>query len=259
MRFRLLLAVAGMALCMAPIARAAHPEQDLIDSASQVLDDAKHDPAFAGVGPLLKRAQAIMILPALFKGSFVLSGEGGTGVLLTRHDGAWSQPAFYTLASASLEFSIGARHSEVVLIVLTDRGKRAFLEDKFILAPPPPTPGGAGCAPKPRAGVSVPVPCPKNVVKRKLPSEPGITVVTIGGGSRPAVPIDPTADIIAWTSSTAASPGLVFNGSVIEPRETYDRGYYGRDVSSYDIITAAKVGNPGSSALRAKLDNMAGS
>lgn len=220
---RFFAALAVLFLLAAHAARAAHPEQDLVDQARLTLDDVEHDPAFGNAKQLLRRAQAILIVPALIKGGFVVGGEGGTGVLLTRQYDQWSQPAFYTLASASLGFQFGAQKSKLVLIIMTDRGKRAFMENKF-----------------------------------KLGAEAGLAVVTLGSSAETATSGNSPADIVAWASSSGAYAGVTLNGSVVEPREAYDRGYYGRDVSSYAIVTLNDVRNRGADSLRQQLLEMAG-
>jgi SH3 domain-containing YSC84-like protein 1 len=204
-------------------ARAAHADQDLVDRARLTLNDVERDPAFGNARSLLRRAQAVMIVPQLFKGGFFVGGEGGTGVLLARQLDQWSQPAFYTLASASLGFQIGAQQSELVLIIMTDRGKRAFMENRF-----------------------------------KLGAEAGLTVVTIGSSAEAATASNLQPDIVAWSSSQGAYAGVTLKGSVIEPRESYDQHYYGRDVSSYGIVTLNQVRNRGADGLRQKLLDMAG-
>ncbi len=220
---RFLTAPAALFLLAAPAAHAAHHEQDLVDQARLTLDDVKRDPAFGNAKQLLRRAQAILIVPALIKGGFVVGGEGGTGVLLTRQFDQWSPPAFYTLASASLGFQFGARKSKLVLIIMTDRGKRAFMENQF-----------------------------------KLGAAAGLTIITLGSSAEAATSGNSPADIVAWASSSGAYTDVTLNGSVVEPREAYDRGYYGRDVSSYAIVSLNEAINPGADALRQKLLEMAG-
>ena len=95
-------AIAALAIFVAPMAMAASDAQNLVDKARITLDDVKKDKEFGNTQQLLRRAKAVLIVPSLFKGGFFVGGEGGSGVLLTREpDGAWSYPAFYTLASAS--------------------------------------------------------------------------------------------------------------------------------------------------------------
>ena len=51
---------------------------------------------------VLKRAKAVIIVPALVKVGFIIGGQGGDAVLLRRNGKVWSYPAFYSLGSPSL-------------------------------------------------------------------------------------------------------------------------------------------------------------
>ena len=125
------LAVAATLTIGAPRAFAATDEQNLVDKARITVDDMKRDKEFGNAQALLHRARGIMIVPALVKGGFFFGGEGGEGVLLARGQGGWSQPAFYTMASASFGLQIGLEQSELVLIILSDRALNAFMNDQF--------------------------------------------------------------------------------------------------------------------------------
>jgi lipid-binding SYLF domain-containing protein len=212
-------ALTALIILAAPVARAATDEQDLVDRARIVLDDVKRDKEFGNAAELLRRASAVLIVPSLFKGGFFIGGEGGTGVLLTRlPDGDWSYPAFYTLASASFGLQIGAEESELVLIALTDRAKRAFMTDEF-----------------------------------KLGAEAGLAVVTLGASAEAATTANLNADIVVWASSSGAYGGLTLNGSIIKPRDSYNEAYYGQAASPATITTSNTVANRGADTLRVTL------
>lgn len=214
-------AATALVLLAAPLAHAATDEQNLVDRARITLDDVKRDKEFGNTRELLKRAQAVLIVPSLLKGGFFVGGEGGTGVLLTRRpDDSWSYPAFYTMASASFGLQIGAQESELVLIALTDKAKRAFMQDEF-----------------------------------KIGGEAGLAVVTLGASAEAATTANLNADIVVWASSTGAYAGLTLNGSVIKPRDTYNTDYYGKP-SSPQMITTDAVSNRAADPLRATLRSL---
>src|SRR6185437_13274140 len=108
-----LLAVALLAL--APAARAASDQQNLVEHAKVSVDDMRSDPSFGNAPTLLKRAKAVMIVPELVKGGFFVGGEGGSGVMLAKSaTGVWSSPAFYTVGAASFGLQIGVEQAELV-------------------------------------------------------------------------------------------------------------------------------------------------
>lgn len=212
-------AIAALAIFAAPMALAASDAQNLVDKARITLDDVKRDKEFGNTQQLLKRAKAVMIVPSLFKGGFFVGGEGGSGVLLTREpDGAWSYPAFYTLASASFGLQIGAQESELVLIALSNKAKEAFMRDEF-----------------------------------KLGAEAGLAVVTLGASAEASTTANLNADIVVWASSSGAYGGLTLNGSVIKPRDSYNEEFYGKAASPLTITSGHAVTNRAADPLRITL------
>jgi lipid-binding SYLF domain-containing protein len=212
-------AIAALTLFAAPMAMAASDAQNLVDKARITLDDVKKDKEFGNTQQLLKRAKAVMIVPSLFKGGFFVGGEGGSGVLLTREpDGAWSYPAFYTLASASFGLQIGAQESELVLIALSNKAKEAFMRDEF-----------------------------------KLGAEAGLAVVTLGASAEASTTANLNADIVVWASSSGAYGGLTLNGSVIKPRDSYNEEFYGKAASPLTITSGHAVTNRAADPLRITL------
>ena len=73
------------------------------------------------------KARGVLIFPSAFRAAFIVGGQGGSGVLLTRDTGGgrWNGPAFYTLGGASVGFQAGATVSEVVALLMTERASRA--------------------------------------------------------------------------------------------------------------------------------------
>jgi lipid-binding SYLF domain-containing protein len=60
------------------------------------------DPQYTSLKNLVGKCRAVLILPNVIQAGFFFGGGGGSGVMVARgDDGAWSGPAFYTLAEAS--------------------------------------------------------------------------------------------------------------------------------------------------------------
>ena len=112
-------AVLSAALFAVP-ARASD-ETELIASANQTVNNLKTDAAFAQAAKMLHTAKAVLIIPKLVKGGFIFGAEGGSGVLLKRNGRSWSQPAFFTLGSASFGLQIGLQQAQLVFIIMSDR------------------------------------------------------------------------------------------------------------------------------------------
>jgi lipid-binding SYLF domain-containing protein len=215
----ILLLFAG--LLAAPAANAQSEQQEVIDGAQKTLAALHHDKAFGSARKLLPRARAIMIVPKLLKGGFIVGGEGGDGVLMVRKpDGSWSAPAFYAIGSASFGLQAGLEQSEMVLLVMTQKGVNGLLKDQF-----------------------------------KIGAQAGISVATLGSGVEGAIGGITPPDIVVWSSSSGLYGGLTINGSVIRPQPEDDKAFYGRALRTRDILYG-NVSSPRAAALHKELSSL---
>jgi SH3 domain-containing YSC84-like protein 1 len=176
-------------------------EQVVIDGARKTLADLRHDKAFGNASRLLRQARAVMIVPKLIKGGFIVGGEGGEGVLMVRNDGHWSDPAFYAIGAASFGLQAGLQQSEMILLVMTQKGVEGLLHDQF-----------------------------------KIGAQAGISVATLGSGVEGAIGGATPPDIVVWSSSTGLYGGLTLDGSIIRPQPDHDAQFYGRPLSTRDVL-----------------------
>jgi len=210
-----LAAVTAAALLLAPAARAASDQQNLVDEARITIDNLKKDQEFGNAMALMRRARGALIVPSLLKGGFFFGGEGGSGVLLGKSGAYWSYPAFYTLASASFGLQIGLEQAEVIMIIMNEKALRAVMRNKF-----------------------------------KVGADAGLAIVTLGSSAEAATTSAAGADIVVWASASGAYAGISVNGSIIAPRPSWNHAYYGRAVTVSDIITKRVVKNRGADGLR---------
>jgi SH3 domain-containing YSC84-like protein 1 len=202
-------------------ARAATDEQATVDHALGTLQDLRGDKEFGNARDLLHRARAVLIAPRIFKAGFFVGGEGGQAVLMTRGAHGWSDPAFYTVGSASFGLQIGAQESEMIMFIMSDRALRALMQDQF-----------------------------------KIGANAGIAVATLGSTVEGATTSHAGADIIVWASSSGAYAGISLDGSVVAPKRDSDASYYGRSVTSSDIVIRRDVRNPAATPLVRTLNGL---
>ena len=206
---------------MAGSAAQASDQTSVLANAQSTIVDMKNDQTFGPSRDLMRRARAVLIIPKLVKAGFIFGGEGGDGVLIA-HNGksGWSSPAFYSMGSASFGFQIGIEQAQLVLFIMSDKALRAVEQSEFKI--------GAGA---------------------------GLTVVTVGASAEGATSGNLSGDIIVWTSAKGAYGGLTLNGSIIKPREGWNNDYYGRTVTTREIL-AHKVRNPASAGLIGELSSV---
>ena len=116
-------------------AKDAGDAQQLVERAKLTVDSFATDGTVGKpVRSLLKNAKGVYIAPEVLRGAFVVGASGGSGVLLVRDDkGQWNGPAFYTIGQASFGLQAGADKSEVVLLIMSDRGVSAMLSNSIKL------------------------------------------------------------------------------------------------------------------------------
>jgi lipid-binding SYLF domain-containing protein len=177
---------------------------ELVRKSNIVLDEARHDAQFGDSRHLFQRARGVMVVPNLVKGGFFVGGEGGNGVLMARHGDRWSNPAFYTLASASFGLQIGLEVAEVVLFVMSGRALNAWMRDEV-----------------------------------RLGGQAGLTVLVVGTNAAASSTTNMNVDVIAWAKSKGAYAGITLEGSIIKPREEWNTAYYGRPLTPSQVLNKA--------------------
>jgi lipid-binding SYLF domain-containing protein len=179
----------------------------------------KHEDLGPYVRAYLKRAKAVLIVPQLLKGGFIVGGEGGTGVLLARGEsGQWSYPAFYSMGAASFGLQIGGQASEVVLLIMTGKGLESILKDQV-----------------------------------KIGGELDAAAGPYGAGVDAATTTNLDVDILSYSVAKGLYIGANFEGSVIVPRESLNDAYYGGTRRPESIVIEGQVANPHADGLREAL------
>ena len=164
----------------------------------------------------LMQARAVMIMPNFAQAAFIIGGAGGRAVMLARSGRSdWSSPAFYSLGSGSLGLQVGGRVQEILLIVLTDKGLNALMNDKF-----------------------------------KFGAEAGVTFAREGAGVGGATTTAAGADIVSFSTAAGLFFGGALEGSFVEPDNDWNALYYGMGASPRAILLDRRYTNPGANALR---------
>jgi len=189
--------------------------KQLVEKAQLTLQNFMCDENMTAFRDLIKKAHAVLIVPSLLKGAFIVGASGGSGVLLVRdtEKGSWSDPAFYTLGGASFGLQIGGQSSEVILLAMTDRGERSFLGNSF-----------------------------------KLGADAGIAAGPVGMGASAAT-ANLSADILSFSRSKGLYGGISLDGAVVAVRNSLNRAYYGKEVSPAEILVSRAVTNPKAATL----------
>ena len=190
----------------------------IVDSATKSVNNFTIDPDMQWFRDNMSKAKGVFIVPQLVKGGFIFGGSGGSGVLLAKGKGnIWSDPAFYTMGSGTIGFQIGVEVSEIILMVMTDKGINALLNSSF-----------------------------------KLGGDASIAAGPIGAGAKAQ-----TADILAFSRTKGAYGGINIEGAVIKIRQDWNTAYYRGETSPRSILVERSATNPHADDLRSAVANLA--
>jgi lipid-binding SYLF domain-containing protein len=152
---------------------------------------------------LLDRAEAIVVIPSLVKGGFVVGGKHGTGVLSVRNTTthAWSSPVFVKMTGGSIGWQVGVETIDLALLVMNHDAIDELLHDKFTLG------GNLSVAAGP-----------------------------VGRSGDAATDATASAQILAYSRAKGLFAGATFEGAAIHADDDANRAFYGSTVNLRDLL-----------------------
>jgi len=119
-------------ICTPLVAESNEPAKRLEESAA-VFSEIMSAPDKGIPDELLEKAQCIVIVPGLKKGAFIVGGQYGKGYLSCRRKNGrgWSAPGTVRMEGGSVGFQIGGSETDVIMLVMNQRGADKLLSSQF--------------------------------------------------------------------------------------------------------------------------------
>ena len=182
--------------------------QDDVERALNILERFEAIPENAIPPAVLRDAKGVAIF-TMTKAGFVVSGRGGTGVVLARTENGWSAPSAIGAGGIGVGFQAGVEVAEHVIILNTPEAVRAFSQgSNFTLG----------------ANLSV-------------------AVGPVGRSAEAA--ITPYAAVYTYSRSQGIFAGVSLEGAMLATRYAANEEYYGKPVYAADLLEG-KVTPPAS-------------
>jgi lipid-binding SYLF domain-containing protein len=210
--------VASVAFLATP-ASAQSEQQRLVNAAEATLGNFMRDPEMSWLQRNFGRARAVLIAPEIVKAGFIFGGSGGRAVLFAKEGGQWRGPAFYTMATASVGFQAGVSVSEMITLVMTEKGMNSMLSANF-----------------------------------KFGGDASVAAGPVGVGAKS----DVVADMIAFTRAKGVYGGLNLDGTLVNLSDDWNRAFYSKPVTPPDILIRGTVANKGANKLLANVAKATG-
>src|ERR1700731_4197862 len=122
-------------LALAPLLAADREAAKRLNEAAEVFSEVMSAPDKGIPQELIENAHCIVIVPGLKTAAFIVGGKYGKGYLSCRNkSGAgWSAPGTVRIEGGSVGFQIGGSETDLIMLVMNDRGEDKLLSSKFTL------------------------------------------------------------------------------------------------------------------------------
>jgi len=192
-----------------------------LDEAATVISEIMDTPDKGIPQDLLDKAQCIIVVPGLKKGAFILGGKYGKGVVSCRKSGGtgWTAPASIRIEGGSVGLQIGGSESDVVMLVMNERGMQKLMESKFTL-------GGEG----------------------------EVAAGPVGRNATAQTDALMRAEILSWSRSRGIFAGISLQGATLRQDLDDNKELYGKAYETKDILN----GNVAVPAAASKLISLLG-
>jgi SH3 domain-containing YSC84-like protein 1 len=156
---------------------------------------------------LLDKAHCIIVVPGMKKGAFIVGAKYGRGFMSCRKGSVgWSAPAGMRVEGGSVGFQIGGSETDVIMLVLNQRGADKLFSSKFTLG------GDASVAAGP--------------VGRTTSAETDALM---------------HAEILSWSRTRGVFAGISLKGATMRPDHEANSELYGKEIENRQIVENAQV------------------
>jgi lipid-binding SYLF domain-containing protein len=212
--------VVAMSLALSGTALLADTAKERLTEAASVMTEIMNTPDNSIPQDLLAKAECVVIVPGMKKAAFVVGGEYGRGFVECRNPNrGWGAPAAVRMEGGSLGFQIGGSSTDLVMLVMNQRGMTKLLEDKFTL--------GADAA---------------------------VAAGPVGRNAAANTDAKMTAEILAWSRSKGLFAGVSLKGATLRPDQDQNEQLYGKKMSNKEVLSGSVSAPPEARALISTLD-----
>jgi lipid-binding SYLF domain-containing protein len=200
-------ALAALTLTLLPrIAVAQGTETDRLLEAARVLEEVLSAPDKGVPEAIIEKAQAVVVIPSTVKGALLIGAQRGKGVMSARSASGWSAPAFVTLTGGSVGLQIGGQATDIVLVVVNERGIENLAQNTF-----------------------------------KIGGDASVAAGPVGREATASTDYKMQAQILSYSRSRGLFAGVSLAGSTIRADRNANEKIYGVGYSTKNIVVERKV------------------
>ena len=160
----------------------------------------------------------MVVMPSVLKAAFVVGGSYGRGTMVCRtgknFTGPWGAPAMYALEGGSVGLQIGGEATDLVILVMNNRGASSLLHSKV-----------------------------------KLGADASIAAGPKGRTAAADTDAYLRAEMLSYSRARGVFAGVSLEGTTLRPDDDANHRLYGKDASAATILTEPKIDAPPSGKM----------
>lgn len=195
--------ISFVCLAASPLLLLAGTAQDHLKDANEVFSEIMATPDKSIPRDLLEKAHCIVIVPGAKSAAFVVGAKFGKGFATCRKttDAGWGPPAAMRMEGGSVGFQIGGSSTDIVMLVMNERGMKKLLESKFTL--------GANAS---------------------------VAAGPVGRTATAETDAYLSAEILSWSRSKGLFAGVALQGATLRSDVDENQELYGQRLENKDIL-----------------------
>jgi lipid-binding SYLF domain-containing protein len=205
-----------LVICLGLVATTAlsaqNKEQKRLENSGVVLQEIMNTPENIPQ-EVMEKAECVIVFPSVLKAAFVVGASYGRGAMVCRTGkdfrGHWGAPAMYALEGGSVGFQIGGEATDLVLLVMNDRGASSILESKV-----------------------------------KLGGDASVAAGPVGRDAAANTDAYMRAEILSYSRARGLFAGISLEGSTLRPDDDATADVYGRKLTAKEIVLGGGIQTP---------------
>jgi lipid-binding SYLF domain-containing protein len=192
-----------------------------LDDAASLFKEIMSTPDKSVPQDLLSKSHCIILVPGLKKGGFVVAAKYGRGFAVCRNASGqgWGPPGAVRIEGGSFGLQIGISSTDLVLLVMNERGMQRLLTSKFTLGADATVAGGP-----------------------------------VGRNATAQTDALMTAEILSWSRSHGVFAGVSLDGSTLRNDIDVNTEMYGKPWENREVLASGLTAPPGAAKLIAALN-----
>ena len=192
-------------LAIVPLLAKTNDAVKRLDEAAAVFSEVMGTPDKGIPQDMLENAHCIVIVPSVKTAAFVVGGKYGKGYVSCRNQGGegWSAPGTVRIEGGSVGFQIGGSTTDLIMLVMNERGADKLLASKFTLG-----------------------------------AEGSVAAGPVGRTATAQTDAQMHAEILSWSRSQGLFAGLALEGATLRQDLDDNATLYGRKIGNREIVTS---------------------